>query len=203
MKTDPRILVIYAHPMHHRSRVNRKLVEVASRIENVLVHDLYEIYPDFHIDVREEQALLEQSDLIVLQHPLHWYSMPALLKEWIDVVFEHGWAYGHEGNALRGKDCLLAITTGGPQESYGAGGYHRRPVSDFFPPYEQTAFLCGMRWHPPLVLHGARRADEETIAAHAARYAELLMAYPNWGGSKPVTPAVIARDVYIHDPNEP
>lgn len=178
----PRILILYAHPQHEQSRVNRRLCEAVSGMPQVMLHDLYETYPDFHIDVKREQVLLEQSDLVVWQHPVQWYGMPSLLKEWIDVVFEHDWAYGHAGTALRGKDLLLVATTGGPVDAYDASGYHGRPFSDFLPPYEQTAWLCGMRWLDPFVIHGARQIAEEDIAKHAARYRELLATYPDWRG---------------------
>ncbi|TFW09839.1 glutathione-regulated potassium-efflux system oxidoreductase KefF [Oxalobacteraceae bacterium OM1] len=203
MTPPSRILIVYAHPSQHRSHANRRMRDAAARLSNVVIRDLYETYPDFHIDVPQEQELLSEADLVVLQHPLQWYSMPGLMKEWLDVVFEHGWAYGHEGNALRGKDLWLAVTTGGPAESYSASGYHQRPFKDFLAPYEQTAFLCGLRWHPPLVLHGARRADDAALQSHAARYAELLMAYPNWHDGIHDTPPPVASNVYIHDPDAP
>lgn len=203
MTPAPQILVLYAHPAHHRSRVNRRLFEEAKQLPNVRAHDLYQTYPDFHIDVEYEQELLTQSDLIVFQHPMFWYSMPALLKEWVDVVFEHGWAYGHEGHALRGKDFWLVATTGGSTASYSTEGYHRRPFADFLPPYQQTAFLCGMRWNEPLVFHGARRANDAEIGAHALRYVELLARYPAWQDlpQRHVPPLVPANE-YIHDPDE-
>lgn len=175
-----RILVLYAHPRHELSRVNSRLCEAARSLHHVVLHDLYEHYPDFHIDVVREQQLLEQSDLIVFQHPVRWYGMPALLKEWVDAVLEHGWAYGHEGNALSGKDLWLVTTTGGAAEAYREDGYHGRPFSDFLHPYEQTARLCGMRWLDPLVIHGARQMDDEAIAGHASRYRDLLASYPAW-----------------------
>jgi putative NADPH-quinone reductase len=202
MTSTPRILVLYAHPGHHRSRVNRQLRDAVLPLPNVRVHDLYEAYPDFHIDVAHEQALLVESDLIVFQHPIQWYSMPSLQKEWLDVVFAHGWAYGHEGNALRGKDFLLAATTGGPETSYRGSGYHRRPFSDFLPPYEQTVYLCGMRWNEPLIMHDALRADEAAIAVHAARYAARLASYPQWRENPSADlPAPIAANEYIHNPD--
>ena len=102
MNAAPRILILYAHPTHRRSKVNRRLIEAARTVPNVLVHDLYETYPDFYIDVEYEQRMLADADLVVFQHPIQWYSMPALLKEWVDLVLELGWAYGSGGTALKG-----------------------------------------------------------------------------------------------------
>ena len=165
-----RVVVIYAHAEPQRSRVNRHLAAAARALPGVVVHDLYATYPDFYIDAAREQALLADADLIVLLHPIRWYAMPSLLKEWIDVVFEAGWAYGPGATALQGKACLLAVTTGGTEAAYTPDGVHGHPFAAFLPPYEQTARLCGMRWQPPLVLHGAHHASEQQIAAHVDQF---------------------------------
>jgi putative NADPH-quinone reductase len=180
MNATSRILVLYAHPAAHRSRVNRLMAEAVRGLPNVTVRDLYETYPDFHIDIGREQALLDEAGLIVFQHPIQWYGMPSLLKEWVDVVLEHGWAYGHGGTALRGKEFWLAATTGGSPEAYAQGAYHDHSFEVFLPPFRQTAALCGMRWREPHILHGARRADDEAIANHVRRYRELLANWPHW-----------------------
>jgi glutathione-regulated potassium-efflux system ancillary protein KefF len=106
--------------------------------------------------------------------------MPPLMKLWLDEVFAFGWAYGPGGTALRGKDLWLVATTGGPQESYHPNSYNRYFFDAFLPPYEQTASLCGMRFLPPLLLHGAHRAQEAEIDAHLAVYAQRLASYPRW-----------------------
>lgn len=180
MSASPRILILYAHPATHRSRVNHVLAQAVRDIPNVHLHDLYETYPDFHIDVRHEQALLRDADLVVFQHPIYWYSMPSLMKEWVDAVLEHGWAYGPGGTALQGKSYWLVASTGGPESSYSGSGYNTRTFSDFLPPFRQTAQLCGMRWLAPLVLFGAHQADQASLKAHAEIYAGRLSSYPDW-----------------------
>jgi len=185
------ILVIAAHPQMEHSRVNRRLMRRVARLAgavadehrnapSVLVRDLYALYPDYLIDVPEEQALLARAKLVVWQHPIHWYSMPPLMKLWLDDVLAFGWAYGPGGMALRGKDLWLVATTGGPEESYRPDSYNRYFFDAFLPPYEQTAALCGMRFLPPLVLHGAHRVDDDAIAAHESVFAQRIGSYPNW-----------------------
>ncbi|MCU6433945.1 NAD(P)H-dependent oxidoreductase [Undibacterium sp. Jales W-56] len=181
------ILLICAHPALHRSRVNRRMIEAVSDLPHVRVHDLYETYPDFHINLRHEQALLEHADLVIFQHPIQWYSMPALLKEWMDVVLEYGWAYGKDGTALRGKDYWLAATTGGNSHDYSTDGTHGHSFEAFLPPLQQTANLCGMNWVPPFLLFGALQVDEVGVKAHCQRYRELLQTYPDWA-KLPTTP---------------
>jgi glutathione-regulated potassium-efflux system ancillary protein KefF len=102
------------------------------------------------------------------------------MKLWLDDVLAFGWAYGPGGTALRGKDLWLVATTGGPEESYRPDSYNRYFFEDFMPPYEQTANLCGMRFLPPLIFHGAHRADPAEIDAHLAVYTDRLATYPRW-----------------------
>ena len=176
------VLVIAAHPHLEASRVNSVLLQavVALGERHVAVRDLYALYPDYLIDIEAEQAALAQARLIVWQHPIHWYSMPSLMKLWVDEVLAFGWAYGPQGTALKGKDLWLAATTGGPQDSYRPDSYNRYFFDAFLPPYEQTAALCGLRFVPPLVLHGAHRAAEAEVAAHASLYTSRLLSYPHW-----------------------
>ena len=151
-------LFVLAHPHLRKSKANRAVVEEVQKL-GVTVNDLYEKYPTFHIDVEREQELLSEHDLIVLQHPFYWYSMPALLKQWLDDVFLIG--FGPGGDKLAGKDLLLSFTAGGPEEAYRAGGYNNFDIQSFFLPYQQTAQLCQMNWLEPCVLFSSLRADEK------------------------------------------
>jgi glutathione-regulated potassium-efflux system ancillary protein KefF len=182
----PDVLVIVAHPQMEHSRINRRMMRAARRLPAsassplIVVRDLYALYPDYLIDIAAEQALLAAARLVVWQHPIHWYSMPPLMKLWLDDVLAFGWAYGPGGTVLRGKDLWLVTTTGGPEESYHPASYNRYFFDDFLPPYEQTANLCGMRFLPPLVLHGAHRAEDAEVENHLEVYAQRLASYPRW-----------------------
>jgi glutathione-regulated potassium-efflux system ancillary protein KefF len=180
------ILVLVAHPELEHSRANRRLLDAARALQDdgaagrVAVRDLYALYPDYLIDVPAEQEALAAAKLVVWQQPIRWYGMPPLLKLWLDDVLVFGWAYGPDGTALRGKDLWLVASTGGPEDSYRPDSYNRYFFDAFLPPYEQTAALCGMRFLPPLVLHGAHRASDAELAAHARTYAQRLAEYPDW-----------------------
>lgn len=174
------VYVLAAHPHMRDSRVNRRLLQAAQAVPGVAVQDLYARYPDYDVDASAEQALAAQAQLLVLLHPVQWYSMPPLLKLWLDEVLAYGWAYGPGGNSLRGKDLWLVATTGGAEESYHPAGYNRYFFDAFLPPYEQTAALCGMRFLPPLLLHGAHRATEDQLQAHVDVFAQRLASYPDW-----------------------
>ena len=174
------IYVLAAHPHWRDSRVNRQLLAAARAVPGVEVTDLYGSYPDFSIDVEAEQARLAKASLVVLLHPIQWYSAPPLQKLWFDDVLSYGWAYGRGGTALQGKDCWLVATTGGPEASYHPQSYNRYFFDAFLPPYEQTAALCGMRFLPPLVLHGAHRVGAAELQAHADTFVHRLGSYPDW-----------------------
>jgi glutathione-regulated potassium-efflux system ancillary protein KefF len=178
----PDIVVLVAHPQQEHSSVNRRLLQAVQRsgLARVEVRDLYALYPDYLIDVATEQAALASARLVVWQHPIHWYGMPPLMKLWLDEVFAFGWAYGPGGDRLRGKDLWLVASTGGPAESYRPDSYNRYFFDAFLPPYEQTAALAGMRFLPPLLLHGAHRVGEAELAAHAELFLQRLAAYPDW-----------------------
>jgi glutathione-regulated potassium-efflux system ancillary protein KefG len=171
-----RVLILFAHPALQKSRVNRILIEGVRELDGVTVHDLYEAYPDFDIDVAREQRLLSTHDLIVFHHPFFWYSTPAILKEWQDLVLEHGWAYGSQGNALRGKSMLSVLTTGGREVAYQPDGYNRFTIRELLRPIEQTAYLCGMDYLPPFVVHGTHRMTGPEMRDHARDYRKTIVA---------------------------
>ena len=157
--------------------MNGELARAARELSGVTVRDLYEEYPTLYIDVPREQALLLEHDVIVFQHPFYWYSAPAILKEWQDLVLEHGWAYGHGGDQLRGKVTFNAVTTGGPASAYQKNGYNRFTMRELLAPFDQTAHLCGMRFLAPFVVHASLRvAGAKDVEPHALAYQRLLAA---------------------------
>lgn len=170
-----KILILFAHPALERSRINRVLIRGIDELPGVTFHDLYQLYPDFFIDVQREQELLLQHDIIIWQHPLYWYSVPPLLKQWIDLVLEHNWAYGQYGVYLQGKKLVNVITSGGGALSYCDNGKHRYTIQEFLRPLEQTACLCGMRYLPPFLIQGTHQMGA-VDAEHARKdYHQLLV----------------------------
>jgi glutathione-regulated potassium-efflux system ancillary protein KefG len=174
MSSSRRVLILFAYPALWKSRINRRLLAAAQSVAGVTVRDLYVKYPDFMIDVKREQALLETHDVILYQHPLYWYSCPAILKEWLNLVLEHGFAYGTGGRALEGKWQGSVLSTGGPAEAYRAGGYNHFTIRQLLAPFEQTANLCRMGWLPPFLVQDSFTLDEAGLERHAADYAGVL-----------------------------
>ncbi len=169
-----KVLIIFAHPRFEKSRANMLLSKHIPDRDNITFHDLYEKYPTFNIDIEYEKKLLLEHKIIVCQFPFYWYSAPAMLKQWIEMVLEYGWAYGENGNALKDKAILCAITTGGPRAAYKEGKRHNYSIADFLRPYEQTAKICQMIFLPPFMVQGTHKLTNDDLEVYAEQYDVLL-----------------------------
>jgi len=189
-----KILILFAHPMVHKSRVNRQLIEAVEGLDHVTVNNLYERYPDFFIDVKYEQELLLEHDIIIWHHPFYWYSAPAMIKEWFDLVLEHGFAYGREGNALAGKHAMTCITTGGRESTYQGNGLNRFPLHQFLLPFNQSAHLCKMEYLPPFVVHGVHLLGEKEISDTVLQYRKVLQ----YLGDQDINLLMASKNEYVN-----
>ena len=172
-----KLIVYYAHPGHKHSHVNKFMARAGEALEGVTWVDLYRDYPRFDINADREQERLLAHEVILFQFPLFWYSTPSIIKEWQDLVLEHGFAYGADGDKLSGKRMMLAITAAGPEEAYSSGGYQHYPLRDFLRPLEQTARLCGMHFTAPYVLYSSLKAPVSgAVEPHVDGYRCLLEA---------------------------
>ena len=169
-----KVLILFAHPAFERSRVHTRLIRAVKQLPGVTLRDLYEVYPDFDVHPDTEQQILKEHDVIVFQHPFYWYSGPALLKQWMDLVLEHGWAYGKDGTALQGKYLLQAVSTGGNENAYSPEGHHGHAIRQFMLPFEQSARLCHMEYLPPFVVPGTTHVTDLQLDRYAEQYATLL-----------------------------
>ena len=169
-----RILILFAHPRFEKSLNNAILLKYIPQSADITIHDLYERYPDFNIDLEYEKDQLTTHDIIIWQHPFYWYSAPPLLKQWIDIVLEFGWAYGPGGTKLKGKIIFNTITSGGQRAAYSKEGYNRFTIKELLAPFEQTASLCKMKYLPPFALHGTHRLTKEEAIETAKQYQRLL-----------------------------
>ena len=169
------IAVVQAHPYPDRSRANRILAAGIADLPGIVVRSLYDLYPDYAIDVEAEQRVLAAADVVVWQHPIYWYATPALLKLWFEKVLTPGFAYGPEGGMFQAKSCLWVVTTGGDDADYDPMGIHGHVFDTFAAVVRQTALFCGMAWLDPLVVHAATRIDDETLYAFGAGYRTRLI----------------------------
>jgi glutathione-regulated potassium-efflux system ancillary protein KefG len=170
-----KILVLFAHPKRQASVVQRAMLRSIEGLDGVTIADLYAEYPDLDIDVAREQQRLLDHDLIVLQHPFYWYSSPAILKEWQDLVLENGWAYGPGGTRLAGRFLMSAVSAGGSEAAYRNEGRNRFSIMELLAPFNQTAYLCSMAYLTPFVIYAGRRMTTETLSASAEGYRDLIV----------------------------
>lgn len=164
------------HPdLANGSRINASLAKAASEA-GFEVRDVYSLYPDFKIDVAAEQAALEASDRIVLQFPIYWYQTPALLKQWFDAVLEHGWAYGSTGNALRGKEVILAASFGAALDDYQLEGRFHTTVEEVLKPIATIQYHTGLLFLEPFITTGTLNLSDEALNEQAKEYLNVLSA---------------------------
>lgn len=111
-------LVLFAHPYFEHSTTNVRLIECYEGIENITFRDLYEDYPDFHIQPFKERKRIVDFDRIIFHFPLIWFGLPPLLKLWIDEVFDIRWITEDGLNILSGKDAIIVTSVGGRHSTY-------------------------------------------------------------------------------------
>lgn len=169
-----KILILFAHPLYEKSRIHKALKKAIPETADITFSDLYELYPDFNINIKQEQQLLDQHDIIIWQHPVYWYSVPPLLKQWIDMVLEFGWAYGPGGDKLKGKYVMNVVSAGGQRAVYHPEGRNRFTVKQFFAPLDQTVTLCNMKYLAPFVVHGTHSLTNDEIRDYAQQYKIML-----------------------------
>lgn len=172
------VLIISGHPNLSESIGNATILdEVAKALPGAKIRFLDALYPDYRIDVaREQQALLE-ADVIVWQFPFSWYSVPGLMKLWIDQVLVHGFAHGSTAK-LGGKKLIISFTAGAPEGLYSPEGLFGHDIQQYITPFETTALLCNLDWQEPVYTFGmsyagrdeAKVLEQKALAkVHAAR----------------------------------
>ncbi|WP_138495405.1 NAD(P)H-dependent oxidoreductase [Paenibacillus pinistramenti] len=180
-------LIIAGHPDLQKSRINSIWTEALRQQKDITVHVLSEVYPDGKMDVAKEQALLDAHDRIILQYPLYWYATPPLLKQWMDEVFEYGWAFGPGGEHLKGKEFGIAISTVGSAAAYQPGGSNLFTVREVLKPMEAVANYVGAHYLPPFAFHSANHVTEEEISAGKDAYLGHLAKVRSVKTPEPVT----------------
>ena len=177
------VLVVSGHPrLDDDSVANKAIVKELAKLEGYAIDRLDALYPDFNFDVEAEQAKLVAADVIVLQYPVFWYGMPALMQKWMEDVFLHGFSHGSAGKALVGKKLVASMTIGAPAEAYGENAAVR--IEDLLLPAKGACALTGMTFagyehtcgvsYASRVDDAAREAIAEAGREHAERVAKLV-----------------------------
>lgn len=167
-------LLIVSHPEILDSMSQQYFLSSLKNFENVTVHHLETVYPDGNIDPKKEQELLKTHERIIFQFPFYWYSSPAMLKHWQDVVLEEGFAYGTRGEALVGKEFGLVIMIGVNEREYQAGGTELFSINELTKPFQAMAHKTGMKLLRTLPIFQFGYLEEEEKMELVIRYWQML-----------------------------
>lgn len=157
------------------SRLNAALKKAISNQSDITIHELYSEYPDEQIDVKNEQALMENHDRIIFQFPNYWYSYPSLMKKWFDVVLQKGWAFSGTYK-LEGKELGLAISSSAYPDDYRFDGQHRHTIEQLMTPFYSTSNIIRTKTLPIFNTFSELVDTNEKLEVHARRYLEYLRA---------------------------
>lgn len=171
-------LIILAHPNYQHSIANKAVIEYLQNSDLALeVRNLSELYPDFNIDIKAEQDALLRHQTVVFQYPFYWYNMPAILKQWFDCVLSYGFAYGSQGDKLKGKHFVASFTVGAPAGEYHTLGEHHYCIAEFCKNLAQTAYYTQMNFVSPFWFHDASPVlySADDIYTNAQKQAQKLL----------------------------
>jgi putative NADPH-quinone reductase len=173
-------LIILAHPRFDSSLANKTIIEELQRSkENHEVRNIHQLYPDYKINIQAEQDALLRHDTILLQYPFYWLNLPAILKHWIDEVFAYQFAYGSQGDKLRGKNLIPSFTVGAAEKEYHLSGKHHMRIYEFCKSLEHTAIYAQMNYVEPVCFFGAslnvEAFTEEEIKGNAKQHTRKII----------------------------
>lgn len=173
-------LMILGHPSIEQSLANSAIVNIAKKnIKDLEIRDIAKLYPDYKINVEAEQQALLEADVVIFQFPFYWYGVPAILKKYIEDVFTYQFAYGSEGDKLKGKKLQLSFSTGAGASDYTPIGIENYRMPEFLKPLEQLAYYTQMEYPDPIYSHDMMYIPgimgvEENVIANAVIHAETL-----------------------------
>lgn len=132
----------------------------------------------FSPEIQAEMDKVNACDVLIFQFPMWWFSMPAILKGWVDRVFASGYAYGggrwFDRGVFRGKRAMLSLTTGGGDTSSDPGEPSGEIQMQLYPIHYGILRFCGFDVLPPHISYAAARVGPEQRAAYLESYAQRL-----------------------------
>ena len=170
------IRIFLFHPSYESSLANKRIIEgIEKKNKDISVYHVDSLYAQKTIDIETEQEKLVESDIIIFQFPLYWYSVPGMMKSWFDNVMVYGFAFGADGDKLKGKSLILSLTTGATEESYTISGRNGHKIEDYFLWIEQLGRLTQMKYQGIIVSYGySLQAGMEYIEQTTSRHVERL-----------------------------
>jgi NAD(P)H dehydrogenase (quinone) len=196
------------HAKHYGSRVRKDIFDVQA--EQRAASDSGTL----PAEVRDELERLEQADLLILQYPMWWFSVPAILKGWVDRVLVYGRTYTsqmryHRGH-LRGRRAMLSVTLGGPESTFAYNG-RNGDINLLLWPMNMTLHYVGYSVLPPVTSFGiyadgaeGRLRVEQCKHAYRRRLATIDQTEPlqfatwgDWDDSGRLNPGVPSHSLFM------
>lgn len=135
-------------------------------------------FSGFSADLAAEMGKLDRADVVIFTTPVWWFSLPAILKGWVDKVLALNFAYGHttlyETGPLKGKRAMLALTAGGIADWYTEAGTNGTVETNFYHVHHGVFWYCGMTVLEPFVANAPARVDDAQRAAYLAAFTRRL-----------------------------
>ena len=178
-----KILIVSGHPDLENSTANRTIIEnLSKKLPEVTIHRLDKIIKNGNFNIEKEQALLLEYDTYIFVSPFYWYSWSALMKKWVDNVFN---ASLYKTGKVKGKNVVFSFTTGGPAEIYSHDGLLKHTVEELTLSISTIAVYTGMNTLGYAIsndmqfeqeIHGNEKLEEISKKAekHADKIIELV-----------------------------
>lgn len=174
-KTPTKTIVILAHPQIDGSSSHQFLIQSGELYTQVDYIDIAQEYRKHHTFYSEKELeRLTKYDRIIFQFQLFWYQAPAILKIWLDQVFNYQMMRNDDHSFLAGKELGIVMIAGSKASGYVPGGRHGVTVSDLLTPYQAFASYWGMKWLPYFGMHQFHLKTESEKSRAMLNYVTYL-----------------------------
>jgi len=150
------------------------LLECYDDLDNITFRDLYQDYPDFHIQPFRERKRIVEYDRIIFHFPIIWFGLPPLLKLWIDEVFDMRWISESGINILSGKDALIITSVGGRESNYTQEGKYGTGVEELLSGLKVSLHVNNINLKKIHIIYNADNLNETELNLLSQELTETL-----------------------------
>ena len=166
-------LVLFAHPFFEYSTSNVELVKVYRNQDHLEFKDLYEEFADFHITTFRERKRIREFERLVFHFPLIWFSIPPLLKLWIDEVFDMTWS-PEVNHPLQNKDAVIIVTVGGKEINYTENGLYKTTITELLQSLTLSLNVNNIKVSDFIIVYDADDLEKEELREISQKIQQTL-----------------------------
>lgn len=167
-------LVLFAHPYYEHSTTNVQLIDCYKNNPNITFRDLYEDYPDFHIQPFRERKRIGVYDRLIFHFPLVWFGLPPLLKLWIDEVFDMKWLNHDTDNPLAEKEAIIVVSAGGSEDNFSKSGRYQYTISELIAGLKVSLDVNNIKIVDELFIYDADDIKIEKVTDYAHLLTKMI-----------------------------